>query len=78
MDGGLDLLYSRRFGWQVQYRLQSLIRTRDLQNADIGDTVAPAAGIRGEGVPSSSVVRRAERLARKWQRRRIMFRQRWK
>ncbi len=26
MDGGLDLLYSRRFGWGVQQRLQSLIR----------------------------------------------------
>ncbi len=27
MDGGIDLLYSRRFGWQVQERLQELIRT---------------------------------------------------
>ncbi|HEX9998154.1 MAG TPA: macro domain-containing protein [Abditibacterium sp.] len=26
MDGGIDLLYSRRFGWQVQERLQTLIR----------------------------------------------------
>jgi O-acetyl-ADP-ribose deacetylase (regulator of RNase III) len=26
MDGGIDLLYSRRFGWRVQYRLQILIR----------------------------------------------------
>ncbi len=26
MDGGIDMLYSRRFGWQVQDRLQELIR----------------------------------------------------
>ena len=26
MDGGIDMLYSRRFGWQVQERLQKLIR----------------------------------------------------
>ncbi len=28
MDGGIDALYSQRFGWQVQRRLQELIRTR--------------------------------------------------
>lgn len=28
MDGGIDLLYSRFFGWHVQYRLQQLIQTR--------------------------------------------------
>ena len=26
MDGGIDMLYSRRFGWQVQERLQKRIR----------------------------------------------------
>lgn len=26
MDGGIDLLYSRRFGWGVQERLQTIIR----------------------------------------------------
>lgn len=26
MDGGIDLLYSRRFGWQVQETLQEIIR----------------------------------------------------
>lgn len=26
MDGGIDMLYSRRFGWQVQERLQRLIQ----------------------------------------------------
>jgi len=28
MDGGIDHLYSHRFGWEVQDRLQNLIRTR--------------------------------------------------
>jgi O-acetyl-ADP-ribose deacetylase (regulator of RNase III) len=28
MDGGIDMLYSRYFGWQVQDRLQHAIRTR--------------------------------------------------
>ena len=28
MDGGIDHLYSHRFGWEVQDRLQELIRTR--------------------------------------------------
>jgi O-acetyl-ADP-ribose deacetylase (regulator of RNase III) len=28
MDGGLDLLYSHRFGWKVQERLQQLIRQK--------------------------------------------------
>jgi O-acetyl-ADP-ribose deacetylase (regulator of RNase III) len=28
MDGGIDHLYSHRFGWEVQSRLQELIRTR--------------------------------------------------
>lgn len=27
MDGGIDLLYSHRFGWQVQERLQKLIQS---------------------------------------------------
>ncbi|HEY1065468.1 MAG TPA: macro domain-containing protein [Pirellulales bacterium] len=28
MDGGIDARYSERFGWQVQARLQELIRSR--------------------------------------------------
>ena len=28
MDGGIDLLYAYHFGWEVQDRLQELIRTR--------------------------------------------------
>jgi len=27
MDGGIDLVYSRRFGWDLQKRLQALLRT---------------------------------------------------
>jgi len=28
MDGGIDMVFSRRFGWGVQERLQEMIRTR--------------------------------------------------
>jgi O-acetyl-ADP-ribose deacetylase (regulator of RNase III) len=28
MDGGIDMLYSQKFGWHVQERLQELIRNR--------------------------------------------------
>lgn len=28
MDGGIDRLYSHHFGWEVQHRLQQLIRSR--------------------------------------------------
>jgi O-acetyl-ADP-ribose deacetylase (regulator of RNase III) len=28
MDGGIDMLYSQHFGWQVQKRLQTLIRDK--------------------------------------------------
>ncbi len=28
VDGGIDLLYAQHFGWEVQDRLQELIRTR--------------------------------------------------
>src|SRR5262245_57149923 len=28
MDGGIDLVYSRHFGWHIQERLQSLIKDR--------------------------------------------------
>ena len=28
MDGSIDMLYSRRFGWEVQERLQALIRDK--------------------------------------------------
>jgi O-acetyl-ADP-ribose deacetylase (regulator of RNase III) len=43
MDGGIDLLYSRHFGWHVQERLQALIRQRHhgellVGSAEIVDT----------------------------------------
>ncbi|HRH45411.1 MAG TPA: macro domain-containing protein [Pyrinomonadaceae bacterium] len=43
MDGGIDLLYSHRFGWQVQKRLQQLIREKHhgellIGQADIVET----------------------------------------
>ena len=36
MDGGIDSLYSRRFGWQVQERLQKLIRERHHGELTVG------------------------------------------
>ncbi len=46
MDGGIDMLYSRRFGWQVQERLQDLIQTEHhgellVGAAEIVETDAP-------------------------------------
>jgi O-acetyl-ADP-ribose deacetylase (regulator of RNase III) len=43
MDGGIDLLYSHRFGWKVQERLQKLIRDKHhgellIGQADIVET----------------------------------------
>lgn len=46
MDGGIDHLYSSHFGWQVQDRLQRLIRARHhgellVGTADIVETDSP-------------------------------------
>jgi len=46
MDGGIDMRYSQHFGWKVQERLQSLIRTRHhgellIGAAEIVDTDNP-------------------------------------
>lgn len=46
MDGGIDALYSKHFGWHVQERLQELIRTIHhgelvVGNAEIVDTDDP-------------------------------------
>jgi O-acetyl-ADP-ribose deacetylase (regulator of RNase III) len=43
MDGGIDMLYSQHFGWEVQERLQSLIRKKHhgeliIGNAEIVET----------------------------------------
>lgn len=47
MDGGIDMLYSRSFGWGVQKRLQKLIQERHhgeliVGTAEIVDTGSPA------------------------------------
>lgn len=47
MDGGIDMAYSARFGWQVQERLQDIIRTKHcgellVGQAEIVETEAPA------------------------------------
>ena len=44
MDGGTDLLYSRHFGWDVQRRLQALIRKRHHGELLVG--AATTKGIR--------------------------------
>jgi O-acetyl-ADP-ribose deacetylase (regulator of RNase III) len=36
MDGGIDLRYSHHFGWEVQDRLQELIRTRHHGELTVG------------------------------------------
>lgn len=46
MDGGIDLLYSGHFGWEVQDRLQELIRTRHH-----GELIVGAAEIVETGSP---------------------------
>ena len=35
MDGGIDRLYSHHFGWEVQDRLQELIRSRHHQQSTV-------------------------------------------
>lgn len=37
MDGGIDLLYSRFFGWHVQERLQTIIQTHHHGELLVGD-----------------------------------------
>ena len=46
MDGGIDLLYSRRFGWQLQERLQ-----RELKDKHDGELPIGMAVIIGTGDP---------------------------
>lgn len=36
MDGGIDLVYSRRFGWDLQERLQAKIRTQYAGELPVG------------------------------------------
>jgi len=44
MDGGIDLVYSRRFGWQLQKRLQNLLREEFEGELPIGMAVLLGTG----------------------------------
>jgi O-acetyl-ADP-ribose deacetylase (regulator of RNase III) len=44
MDGGLDLALSERFGWDLQERVQSLIRQRPLGELLIGEALVVETG----------------------------------
>ncbi|MBA3712371.1 MAG: macro domain-containing protein [Pyrinomonadaceae bacterium] len=44
MDGGIDLAYSYRFGWQLQERLQELLRTEHDGELPVGDAVIIETG----------------------------------
>lgn len=46
MDGGIDLRYSERFGWEVQHRLQKLIRTRHYGELLVGSAEIVETGHR--------------------------------
>ncbi len=40
MDGGVDLAYSRHFGWHVQQRLQKAIQTMEFSELLVGQALA--------------------------------------
>ena len=42
MDGGIDLVYSRRFGWGLQARLQELLRAEHDGELPVGHAVVVA------------------------------------
>ncbi len=44
MDGGIDLIYSRRFGWQLQERLRQLLREEYEGELPIGMAVLLGTG----------------------------------
>lgn len=44
MDGGIDLVYSRRFGWQLQERLQALLRVEYEGELPVGMAVVLGTG----------------------------------
>lgn len=44
MDGGIDLIYSRRFGWQLQERLRQLLRDEYEGELPIGMAVLLGTG----------------------------------
>ena len=39
MDGGIDLVYSKRFGWELQERLQQLLRSEHDGELPVGQAV---------------------------------------
>src|SRR5512147_1366386 len=39
MDGGIDLVYSRRFGWDLQERLQALLRAEHAGELPVGQAL---------------------------------------
>jgi O-acetyl-ADP-ribose deacetylase (regulator of RNase III) len=39
MDGGIDLVYSKRFGWDLQKRLQALLRAEHAGELPVGQAV---------------------------------------
>ncbi|XP_064404588.1 uncharacterized protein LOC135349874 [Halichondria panicea] len=51
MDGGIDMVYSRHFGWQMQERLQKLLREEHDGELPVGQAVIiPAySSLQGEG-----------------------------
>lgn len=44
MDGGIDFVYSKRFGWQLQDRLQGIIRRRFDGELPVGTAVIVETG----------------------------------
>jgi len=44
MDGGIDLVYSKRFGWHVQERIQEILREQYDRELPVGLAVAVETG----------------------------------
>jgi O-acetyl-ADP-ribose deacetylase (regulator of RNase III) len=44
MDGGIDLLYSRHFGWELEARLRSLLSDQHYGELPVGQAVVLATG----------------------------------
>lgn len=48
MNGGIDLVYSRRFGWQLQDRLREVLAANYHGELPVGDAVVVVIGIDSE------------------------------
>jgi O-acetyl-ADP-ribose deacetylase (regulator of RNase III) len=44
MDGGIDLLYSRHFGWELETKLRTLLSERHYGELPVGQAVVLATG----------------------------------